>query len=218
MIKSYHTILSNLLLITQLIAALTGLIFWKKVKDTFWKWFVVYLVLIFSLELFARFGLNQIGSLKKYYYSLLVIPIEFLAFYYFYYMNNTKSKVLYLFFGIIYLLTFIPSVFNLSNSDWIIKSLSYTVGNLFIAIAAIVELYNQIRSNKIIFFRQNMMFYINAGVIIFYIGTLPFFAFYGLIYQNITFWTFYYTLFLIFNHTMYLFFTASFIWGRPNTY
>jgi hypothetical protein len=219
MIKPYHTILSNLLLVAQFIAAVMGLIFWKKVKDNFWKWLVIFLALVFCFELFAKYGLHLLPRFKKHYYAFLVIPFQFIFLYWLYFFNNKKNKWLYILFTVAYLIVLLFSSLKISNNDWIIQSLSYTTGNLFLAIIALMEFNRQIKTDSILQFKQNMMFYVNTGVIVFYIGTLPFFAFYNLLFNNYqTIWLVYYTIFLVFNHFMYLLFAAAFIWAKPNSY
>jgi hypothetical protein len=55
------------------------------------------------------------------------------------------------------------------------------------------------------------------GMILFYIGSLPFLVFINYLYDNEkVIFNYYYTYFLLSNNLMYLLFAASFIWGKPN--
>ena len=50
---------------------------------------------------------------------------------------------------------------------------------------------------------------------LFYVGTLPFFAFDKFIYEHLfEVWNYYFTFFLISVNLMYILFTLSFIWGK----
>ncbi len=214
----YQKILGELLLITQFLACLAGLIYWKKIKHNYWKWFAIYLTAIFLLELFSKYVLNYYPYVRQYYYGFFVIPFEFLFFYWLYAVSSKKNIKLYWLLTVLYLLSFIPDILLFNGQGWFFKSFSYSVGNLFLAIMAIIEFQRQIKSDSILSFKTNMLFYVNAGVILFYIGTLPFFAFYGLLVKDISLWRDYYNCFILFNHLMYLLFTAAFIWGKTNTY
>jgi hypothetical protein len=85
-------------------------------------------------------------------------------------------------------------------------------------IMIIQEFVKQIKSDKILFFKENMMFYINLGIILFYIATLPFYAFNEVLYkESRSIWEAYSNVTLISCSLMYFLFAASFIWGKPNT-
>ena len=75
----------------------------------------------------------------------------------------------------------------------------------------------EMHSNKNKFIQRNKMFYINIGIMLFYVGTLPFFGLYNLIVKEPEIWNIYYLYFLLSNCLMYLLFTASFIWGKPKS-
>jgi hypothetical protein len=94
--------------------------------------------------------------------------------------------------------------------------MSYTIGAFLLAIMVYLEFVKQIKSDEILNFKQNKMFYINIGVLLFYVGTLPFFAFDKYLYHNLnSLWSLYKTFFLFACSSMYLLFIASFIWGKP---
>jgi hypothetical protein len=93
-------------------------------------------------------------------------------------------------------------------------SLNTTVGNLFLLILVMLEFLNQIKSDMIMSFKENKMFYINIGVTLFYIGNMPFFALYFDILEIPKYWNNYYIYFMVSNCLMYLLFAASFVWGK----
>ena len=81
-----------------------------------------------------------------------------------------------------------------------------------------LEYKKQILSDDIIRFKENMMFYVNLGVSLLYVGTLPLFSFYSILLKDTEIFYGYYALFLIVNHLMYILFSFAFLWGKPNTY
>ena len=94
--------------------------------------------------------------------------------------------------------------------------MSYTVGVFLLSIMVYLEFIKQIKSEDILNFQNNKMFYINIGILLFYVGTLPFFAFDKQLYlNNNELWSNYKTFFLLSVNIMYLLFAASFIWGKP---
>ena len=77
-----------------------------------------------------------------------------------------------------------------------------------------MEFFKQIKNDDILEFSKNKMFYINIGLVLFYVGTLPFFGLYKLLIKEIEIWNGYYLYFMVSNCIMYLLFAASFIWGK----
>jgi len=112
-------------------------------------------------------------------------------------------------------LTYLPVELYFGKID-LVYSINLTVGTILLTFLVVLEFIKQIQNDNILKFKQNKMFYINIGVILFYIGTYPFFAFENVISQApyIDMWNAYYMYFLVSNYIMYLMFAASFIWGK----
>jgi len=210
----FQNVLGTILIGLQLLCALTALIKFNTFKERIWKGFAIYVIVIFLLELVSKVALMQHPALRKYYYDFFVIPFEFF-FLYWMYSHSLKNKKLFVCCSVIYALSFVPH-FLLFKEPPLVYSFSYVMGNLMLLVLVCMEFYNQIKTDKIIFFNRNMMFYVNTGVILLYIGSLPFFTFYGLLLKEPALWNDYYLFFMMANNIMYLLFTAAFIWGRPN--
>lgn len=209
--------LSNSSLYLEFICALVALIQFKKIKNTYWKWFAYYLLIIFLLELISKYFFIELPSYRKFYYDFFVIPFEFIFFYWLYAYKSLNKKKLFYTITFIYLTSMIPHFFYLEKMR-VINSLSYTIGVLLLMILIYLEFIKQIKSDYILQFRKNQMFYVNIGVFLFYIGTLPFWAFDIYSFENTKYiWHNYLTVFYLFLNLMYLFFIASFIWGKPIT-
>lgn len=212
-----QTIFYNSINLTEGLTVLVGIFFYKSLKNTYWKWFVIYISFIAISDIFGDFGFEHSPYIKKLYYDFFVIPIEFLFFYWLYAKNSLKLEKLFWTCCLIYLVFFILHFFNLDKIRSI-SSMSYTVGVFLLSIMVYLEFIKQIKSDDILNFQHNKMFYINIGILLFYVGTLPFFAFDKLLYlNNNELWSNYKTFFLLSVNIMYLLFTASFIWGKPKS-
>lgn len=214
---SIQVILRETIVWVELTAAIVALSYWSKLKNSHWKWFVIYLSIIFLVEAFSKWGLMSNPTQRVYLYDFFGIPIQFLFFYWLYAVKSLRNYTLFWVCTLLYGISFLP-YFTLFAKESIVYSLSYTVGNVLLMLMVFLEIFKQIQSEKILLFRSNFMFYINIGIMLFYIGTLPFFSFYGLILKQPHFWNGYYIFFMVANHIMYSLFICAFIWGKPNTY
>ncbi|QPH41001.1 hypothetical protein [Pedobacter endophyticus] len=215
--SSSQVFLSDALLWVEGLAAIIALFFYLKgaVKN-FWGYFSCYLVLVFTCELLAKYGWNWIGFSKAHFYNYFVIPLQFLFFYWLYAFKSLKKRGLFVICSLLYLVSFIPSEFYFRENK-IIFSFNYTFGSLILMILVVMEYYKQITSADIVNFDRNRMFYINLGVTLFYIGTLPFWTFYYQLLQYMQIWNIYFDYFLLSGIAMYVLFSISFIWGRPSS-
>jgi hypothetical protein len=203
--------------IVEFIPVAVGIYNYKKIKDTYWKWFLYYLAFIFCAELFSLFDIFFNISNRKYIYGFVIIPIEFLFFYWLYACKSLKNKKLFWTFAMLYLVSFIPHLY-LKSENTMVFSFSYVVGAFLLGILVFLEYLKQIRSDEILKFKENMMFYVNLGVSLLYVGTLPLFSFHAIINKDKEIFTNYNILFLFINQLMYLLFSMAFLWGKPNTY
>jgi hypothetical protein len=215
--QKIQIIFYNLIPYTELLCMLFGFFHFKKLKNTYWKWFVYYMVFITIVEFFSLYYLKYFPYLRKYYFDFFVIPIEFLFLYWLYAKKSLQNEKLYKVSCVIYLVFYCLHLFIL-DSVRIVSSMSYTVGIFLLAIMVYLEFVKQIKSDEILNYQNNKMFYINVGVLLFYIGTLPFFAFDKILYENNKeLWNNYFTFFLISVNVMYILFIASFVWGKPKS-
>ncbi|MCU0238750.1 MAG: hypothetical protein MUC29_04850 [Pyrinomonadaceae bacterium] len=212
-----QTISYNLVTLTEAICALVALFHLKELKNTHWKWFVAYIVTITVLDIFGDYGLDRIPNFRKYYYSYLVIPLQFIFFYWLIGKKSLKSKPLFLISSGIYFVFFFLHFLILDKIRHV-SSMSYSVGVFLLGLMVYLEFIKQIKSDEILDFKSNKMFYINVAVMLFYVGTLPFFAFDKILFEKAyNVWNNYFSFFLLSVNIMYLLFIASFIWGKPKS-
>ncbi len=203
------------MLFSEGLAMAIALLSYNRVKGQYWKFFVFYLIFIFLCEVFGKWGGNFISFDKSKYYNYFVIPVQFLFLYWLYAVKSLDKKKLFFILSSIYLLSFIPNELFFEKRK-IIFSFNYTFGSFLLMILVIMEYYKQINSANILHFKKNRMFYINLGVTLFYIGTLPFWTFYFLLLEHMEIWNIYFNYFLISGIIMYLLFSISFIWGKQS--
>ena len=210
---AFQEFLINSMVFAEGIAALTSILFYQKIKKTQYLLFSLYLIFIFISEMLSRLGYLPIA--KTSYYNNTVIPIEFITFYWLYAWKSLNNKKLFFIFTSLYLLSFIPNELYFTKNK-VIYSFNYTFGSFLLMFLVIMEYYKQVNSDNILNFAKNRMFYINLGVTLFYIGTLPFWAFYFPLLEHRELYDIYRDYFWISGIIMYLLFAASFIWGKRN--
>ena len=206
--------LLDVLHVCEGIAMLAGVFKLNSLKNSYWKWFVYYLIYIVLYENTSDYLNSNFNVSFRKYFALVQIPIEFIFFYWLYALKSLKNKPLFYLISFLYLFFYILE-YNLSIYQFTFKSLNNTIGTLLLLVLVGLEFMKQIKSDSIVNFKQDKMFYINIGVILFYIGNMPFFGWYLSILKFPEIWNTYYIYFLISNSIMYLLFAASFVWGKP---
>lgn len=207
-------VLIDILHFCEFIAILFGILNMNKIKNSYWRWFVVYLLYVFLYEMLGKIILNYSKNGLDIIFSYITIPIEFLFFIWLFALKSLKNKTLFVICSFIYLLSFIPEL-SIDKGKNFFNSFNYIIGTFILLYLVFLELQKQMKSDDILYFKENKMFYITIGIILFYIGNLPFFGLYFLILKEPQIWNYYYIYFMISNCLMYLLFAASFIWGKP---
>ena len=206
--------LLDLLHICEFIALFFGIIKLNSLKNSYWKWFVFYLIYIFISEIISNVLFYEFKVRIGEFLSLIQIPLEFLFFFWLIGYRSLGRKKLFWIVSALYLMSFGIENFVVNGSNYSFLSLSQTFATLLLLVLVGFEFLKQIKSDDILSFASNKMFYINLGVILFYIGNMPFFGLYNLILDYPAIWNGYYIYFMISNCIMYLLFAASFIWGK----
>lgn len=212
----FQKIAFDLMYWTEGLSAAVAILFYNRIKNQYWKYFAFYLVLIFICESIGKWGGELIPYNKIAFYNYFVIPLQFIFFYWLYAAKSFNKEKLFFGLSALYLLSFIPSELVFFR-DKIMFSLNYTLGCLILMILVIMEYYKQINSADILNFNKNKMFYINLGVTLFYIGTLPFWTFLDFIGEYRRLYNIYFSYFLITGVIMYVLFSISFIWGKQSS-
>ncbi|WP_395066974.1 hypothetical protein [Flavobacterium sp.] len=206
--------LQNSIVGAEGLSAFVGLLYYKKVENTYWKYLVWYCLLIFLNELFSLLVLVNYTDFRGYYYDIYGIPIQFLFLFWLFAKKSLQLNKLYTISVILYLCSFLPHFFYKERYG-LINSMSYTIGCFFLLIMCVLEFLKQIKSDDILNFKTNRMFYINLGVLLFYIGTMPFYTFMKQILESdVELYKSYRNFSVIAGIILYLLFTLSFICGK----
>ena len=92
---AFQEFLINSMVFAEGIAAITSVLFYKKIKNTQYLFFSFYLIFIFISEMLSRLGYLPVS--KTSYYNNIVIPIEFITFYWLYAWKSLNNKKLFIF-------------------------------------------------------------------------------------------------------------------------
>ncbi|WP_294304711.1 hypothetical protein [uncultured Chryseobacterium sp.] len=213
--SEFQKVLQESMIWIEGFTAIVSIIYFYRVKDQYWKYFSYYLIIIFLSEVFGKWGHYLIDYDKPAFFNYFVIPLEFIFLYWLYAAKSFGKKNLFYIISALYLISFIPNEYFFKMKK-IIFSFNYTFGCLILMILVVMEYYKQINSSEILNFSKNRMFYINLGVTLFYIGTLPFWTFFSILNEYKDLWNIYFNYFLISGIIMYLLFSTSIIWGKQN--
>jgi hypothetical protein len=203
----------------ELMACVTGFIYWKKIRSSYWRLFPIYLLVIVCVEVLGAF---TEGDFNINLYSYFGIPIQFLFFFWLFhqYFKPLPPVIWSIIATAVYIISLVTELIFLRNETLFFSSLSYTVGNVMLAILVLIFFSRFISSEKILGFKSDMMFWVSLGLLIFYLGSLPFYGLYNTIRDDTKYpglLATYWSVQMIFNYLMYTFFTISFIWGKPKS-
>lgn len=206
-------ILIHLLHLCEFIALLTGIIKYKSLKNSYWKWFVFYLAYILFYEIVSYVAKVEFKYKIGFFQSYIHIPIEYLFLFWLFALKSLKNKLLFWSISLVFFISLFLDNY-LKQSNYSFMSLNITIGSLLLLILVLLEFNKQIKSDAILSYKTNKMFYINIGVTLFYIGNIPFMGWYMTILDYPSFWNGFYKYFMVSNCLMYLLFAASFVWGK----
>jgi len=214
--QEIHSIFQQLLFGTELLAAVVGAFYLKKLKHSYWRWFSIYLIVIFLQELFW----GKISELDRYYHLLYHIvfgvSIQYIFFYWLYAYKSLKKRRVFTWMSTI-LISATAVLLFIAKPEEALK-FTTNLGGIFLIVLLIFEMVKQIKNDEILKLKENKMFYINMGMVLFYIGSLPFQALSKELYEGYrTVYDVYYLYFLVSNCIMYLLFAISFIWGKTHS-
>jgi hypothetical protein len=167
------------------LACITGLLCWARLYPRFWRAFPIYLFIITCCE-FAGWYMNGHGIKgAKAMYSYFVIPLEFLFMHFLYYKNLPKHfhKTVFVF-SLIYIAAWGLEFILLQHTKWIWFSMSYSVGNITILLLGIIYFLQLLKSEKLVAYKKQTFYWVNLGLLIFYVGTFPYYAIFKTLYET----------------------------------
>jgi len=207
----------------ELVAAITGTIFFYKYKHTCLKYFLYLLWYITFTEFFVGFAkrnefliyIDDSGQLYNNWFYNLLYFILFITMYLIYLklIKNSTYKLWIKIFIISYIIISIINWSIIQNFVLDASVLPYIIGSLFLIISVIFYFIELLKSDKILVFHKQLLFWISVGLLLFHTGTIPF----SIEYNGYALIPGVHKLFLIISilsHIMYLIFTFGFIWSK----
>jgi len=208
---------------SELLAAIIGTIYFYKYKHTSLKYFL-YLLWYITLTEFTGWYASEYDVLGFFDANEI-------------HYNHWLYNLLYLFFFNVVLIIYLKSIRKISHKFWIkifiityisvsiinwsfiqsfvfeMSELPWVTGSIFLIITIIFYFIQLLKSDKIIVFHKNLLFWISIGLLLFHTGTIPFsmgYNIYALIPGIHKLFLIIYILAII----MYLIFTFGFIWSK----
>jgi hypothetical protein len=205
------------LIAAELLAAVTVFATWKKWKNNYFIVFPFYLTVISLLELahFLLFKYHYRNAADIIYTIAPFLEILFIS-WFFYKTLSPKKRNITIAGAAVYIAAFVVEKTILKENTYYFQSLSYTVGTLFILIYLILFFTELARSKNIFTFKQLTVFWVACGMLVFYLGTFPFYGLYNELAKDLNVFIPVAWVATTLNYCMYLLFTIGFIWGKPH--
>lgn len=201
----------------ELLAAAVGFVYWRKLRKGYLRAIPVYLLLLFCCELFGHYlRLNHPPNAQKHFYNYFVVPGEFLFVHYLYYQFLDRPLRKYVpIFSVLFLVAMVVEAILVRQINWQWMSLSYLTGGVSILILATLYLLQLVSDETVVRLNQNFFFWVNLGLMLFYVGTIPYYATVGFLYkiQPQLAWLMVW-MFVVLNYLLYSFFIVGFICFR----
>ena len=209
----------------ELLACITGFIYWYKIKNSLWKWFPIYLSAISVIELVGNF-FALVKSLGKYnppLYQYFAVPLQFIFFCWLFYKNFSAlwRKIVSILCAILFITFWVIEILSTQKAAYWFISLAYDAGVIILLVLILVFIVQLISGDEILNFKTNIMFWVAMGLFAGYICTIPYYIWrnYLIVYEktrpDLLYTAFYGFMFL--NYLMYSLFCVGFIkWKQTN--
>jgi hypothetical protein len=208
------------------IAVIVALFYYSKLKNNYFKYFGIYLLVIMVLDVYCFRFYRLITDdrelwpvYSKFYANHLQIPLQYFFFSWFYHKRLESFKTTIKIGALIYLIAWIIESLNRFGTGYItFFTYSYQIGTLWMLILALLYFIDLMKSDRIIDFHKERFFYVSLGMIIFYVFSMPLHVFKPIfeVSENEFIKDLYRNYSYPLNICMYLLFAASFRWGTRN--
>ena len=158
----------------ELITAVIASIYFYKYKNTFLKYFCFLLWYAVLNDISGVLIRDYISRYNAIIYNIYYcINFTYLFALYRHYIKNDKYKKLLLLFILFY---YIILIINGFFENYIIEflSLPYIAAATFIIISISIYFVEILNTEKVLYVKKNLLFWISVGLLLFYIGNIPF--------------------------------------------
>ncbi len=160
--------------LVELIAGIIGILYFYKYKYTLLKYFIFIHWYMIINEFFGLF-LSDFVDLDNDIIYNIYCTINF-SFFFILYRNcikNSKKKKIILFFLVTYLISILINSF-FENYLYELQTIPYIIAASFLIITIFFYFTEILNSEKVLFVNKNLLFWISVGLLLYYIGNIPF--------------------------------------------
>lgn len=168
----------NGIMAAEILVAIFGFFNWKKIQNSYWKTLPFFLILMAFCEILYKIGFKQtlISMI-----TTIIVVIQFNYFLWLFYKNGVGKKLIIIC-GSIFISTLIMElIYKIDNGKFYFNSISYSIGNIILLIVIFNYFLKLTNSNEIIHFYKKPFFWISLGILIYNLGSFPYYLFYNLL-------------------------------------
>lgn len=204
----------------EIVAAVAGFLNYRKISNSYWKFFPVYLLIIAAVEIITEssFNINADYEFNIGIHDFFAIPLQFFFFSWLFYQNfkNGKFNKWPVAGGILYFVAWITDILFFRGRTLWFLSFSYTVGNIILLIQIILFFIRLVSGDMILRYSSMMMFWVCLGLFLFYLGSFPLYGMYNTLAAKLpALFNNYWKITMVLDCLMYLLFAYAFIWTKP---
>lgn len=159
----------------ELFTAIIGTIYYYKYRHTFLKHYLVILWYITFTE-FLGYTLRKLNILN--YNAILynlyhVINFVYLFLLYQKYISNTRQKNCVRVFVYLYLASFLVCML-FENYLYKVQTVPFLLASVFLVISISFYFLEILNTDKVLYIRKNLLFWLSVGLLLYYVGNMPF--------------------------------------------
>jgi hypothetical protein len=175
-IESLYFLRNFSTLFLELVTAIIATLYYSKYSNSILKYFLIYLWITVMFEYLGYFLVDYFHLIKNNswlfnLYSLL--NFTYLFFLYWKVIKNKKKKQVIKYSYFTYILALIISAF-FENYLIQLQTIPYIVGSSLLILAIIFYFIEILASEKVLYVRKNLLFWISVGLLLFHVGGIPF--------------------------------------------
>ncbi len=166
--------IENLTIWIEIITAIIGSIYFYKYKETYLKYFLLFLWYIVINELTGRYLANILGRYNLIIFNIyLLINFPFLFSIYRHFLKNEFYKNIIFYFIYIYIIIFIFNGIFIEDYIEDLVTYPFIIGSSFLIVSVIFYFIEILNSERILNITRDLLFWISVGVLLFNIGIIP---------------------------------------------
>ena len=209
----------NLIKYFELIAGLTGIVFYFKKRRVIWFAFAVFLVCLFGMEVLGQWlGQQKMVIANTNLYKWFIIPLLFTSYHLMYYSFSSKKVKPFIIYSLfVFILMALIENLYLSKQHFYTISITLGYGCTAILLFSLNYFFWLLKDDALLHYRYSMPFWFCTGLLVFYLGSFPYLVLFNSLgfSVNKAAYNLFRWCFIFLNYIMYLLFTIGFLWSKP---